>query len=73
VEIIKKIENYEREFFTGVFGYYDGKSFDSAVMIRFIEKQGQNYVYKSGGGITIDSDAKEEYQEMKDKVYVPLF
>ena len=73
VQIIKNIENYERGFFTGVFGYYDGQSFDSAVMIRFIEKQGQNYIYKSGGGITIDSDAKEEYQEMKDKVYVPLF
>jgi len=72
VEIIKEIENYDRGFFTGIFGYYDGKSFDSAVMIRFIEKQGQNYIYKSGGGITIDSNAKEEYQEMKDKVYVPV-
>jgi len=72
VEIIKEIENYERGYFTGVFGYYDGKSFDSAVMIRFIEEQGQNYIYKSGGGITIDSNAEEEYQEMKDKVYVPV-
>ncbi|HIP30725.1 MAG TPA: aminodeoxychorismate synthase component I, partial [Sulfurospirillum arcachonense] len=31
VEIIKEIENYERGFFTGIFGHYDGKSFDSAV------------------------------------------
>jgi len=29
-------------------------------------------MYKSGGGITIDSDVYAEYQEMKDKVYVPL-
>ncbi len=70
VEIIKEVENYERGFFTGVFGYYDGKSFDSAVMIRFIEKQKDGYVYKSGGGITIESDALSEYEEMKDKVYV---
>ena len=70
VEIIKKIENYERGFFTGVFGYYDGKNFDSAVMIRFVEKTADGYVYKSGGGITIESDALSEYEEMKDKVYV---
>ena len=72
VEIIKKIENYKRGFFTGVFGYYDGDSFDSAVMIRFIEKKDGGYVYKSGGGITLDSDAISEYEEMKDKVYVPM-
>ena len=70
VEIIKNIENYERGFFTGVFGHYDGKSFDSAVMIRFIEKTEDGFVYKSGGGITIESDALSEYEEMKDKVYV---
>jgi para-aminobenzoate synthetase component 1 len=70
VEIIKAIENYERGFFTGVFGYYDGNSFDSAVMIRFIEKQKDGYVYKSGGGITCDSDELAEYEEMKDKVYI---
>lgn len=70
VQIIKEIENYERGFFTGVFGYFDGQSFDSAVMIRFIEKQGENYIYKSGGGITIESDALSEYEEMKDKVYI---
>ncbi len=73
IKIIEEIEEYDRGFFSGVFGYYDGKSLDSAVMIRFIEKNGDEYFYKSGGGITIDSDAQVEYQEMKDKVYVPLF
>ena len=73
VEIINHVEGYERGFFTGIFGYYDGKSLDSAVMIRFIEKKGDDYFYKSGGGITIDSDVTQEYQEMKDKVYVPMF
>jgi para-aminobenzoate synthetase component 1 len=72
VKIIDKIENYERGFFTGVFGIYDGKSLDSAVMIRFIEKDGNGkFIYKSGGGITCDSDLEKEYQEMIDKVYIP--
>lgn len=71
LEIIKAVENYERGFFSGVFGYYDGKEFDSAVMIRFIENTPQGLVYKSGGGITLESDAESEYQEMQDKIYLP--
>jgi len=72
VEIIKSIESYERGFFTGIFGYYDGKSFDSAVMIRFIEKQNDEFYYKSGGGITTDSNELSEYKEMIDKIYLPF-
>ena len=72
VEILEEIEQYQREYFTGIFGLYDGKSLDSAVMIRFIEKNSQNeLIYKSGGGITSDSDVYKEYQEMCDKVYIP--
>ncbi len=71
-EIIKKVEGYERGFFSGVFGVYDGESLDSAVMIRFIEKTKDGLVYKSGGGITIDSSCESEYLEMCEKVYVPF-
>ena len=39
-------------------------------MIRFIEQNGDKLVYKSGGGITLDSEAQSEYQEMLDKVYI---
>ncbi|PHR55131.1 MAG: aminodeoxychorismate synthase component I [Arcobacter sp.] len=70
-EIIKETESYERDFFTGVFGYFDGEVFDSAVMIRFVEQKKNALVYKSGGGITLDSNAKDEYQEMLDKIYLP--
>ncbi len=73
VQIIKDIEKYERGFFTGVFGIFDGESLDSAVMIRFIERKGDKLYYKSGGGITLDSKAEDEYNEMKEKVYVPVF
>ena len=70
-EIIESVEGYERGYFSGVFGYYDGKSFDSGVMIRFIEKGEDGLLYKSGGGITLDSDALLEYNELQDKIYLP--
>jgi para-aminobenzoate synthetase component 1 len=71
LDIINQIEGYEREYFSGVFGVYDGKTFDSAVMIRFVQNSKDGCIYKSGGGITIDSDAKSEYDELLDKVYLP--
>ncbi len=73
VEIIKSAENYDRNFYTGVFGVFDGVNLDSAVMIRFIEQTNDGLVFKSGGGITSLSTAESEYQELKDKVYVPIY
>jgi len=72
VNIIKNIENYNRGFYSGVFGVFDGENLYSAVMIRFIEQQNSQLYYKSGGGITIDSDAFSEYSELIDKIYLPL-
>ncbi len=72
VEIIKEAEIYERGFYTGVFGYYDGYNCTSAVMIRFIEHCNDTLVYKSGGGVTIYSNPVYEYNEMIEKVYVPV-
>jgi len=72
VNIIRNIEDYERGFYTGVFGIFDGENLYSAVMIRFIEQEKEKLYYKSGGGITIDSNAKEEYKELIDKIYLPL-
>jgi len=71
LEIIESVEEYERGFFSGVFGVYDGKTLDSGVMIRFIQKSTEGYIYKSGGGITLDSEAKLEYNELQDKIYLP--
>jgi len=72
VDIIDTVENFDRDFYTGVFGVFDGESLRSGVMIRFIEKQDKKLHYKSGGGITIDSDAKSEYEELIDKIYLPF-
>lgn len=71
VEIIEEIERYQRGYFSGIFGYFDGTNLYSAVSIRFIEKTDAGLVYKSGGGITADSTTESEYQELLDKIYIP--
>lgn len=72
IEIIKDTERYSRGYFTGIFGIFDGRDLDSAVMIRFIENIDGELYFKSGGGITFMSKPELEYQEMIDKVYVPI-
>ena len=73
VEILKNIENYDRDFYTGIFGIFDGENLDSSVMIRFIEiNENGEMFYKSGGGITLDSNVELEYQELLDKIYLPF-
>jgi para-aminobenzoate synthetase component 1 len=71
VEIIEQAENYQRGFYTGIAGIFDGKNLDSCVMIRFIENIDGQFFYKSGGGITALSNPKSEYQEMISKIYLP--
>jgi len=71
LEIISASENYERGFYTGIFGVFDGENIDSGVAIRFIEKENDIFWYKSGGGITHQSNVKEEYIELINKIYIP--
>ncbi len=72
VAIIRDIEKADRGYYTGVCGVFDGKNLDSAVIIRFIEIHKGVMRFRSGGGITFLSNAKAEYNELKDKVYVPI-
>jgi para-aminobenzoate synthetase component 1 len=72
LQIIRNAEKEPRGYYTGVVGFFDGKNFDSAVMIRFIEESDGILYYRSGGGITAQSVAETEYQEAIDKVYVPV-
>ncbi|GJM33219.1 MAG: aminodeoxychorismate synthase component I [Saprospiraceae bacterium] len=72
VAIIQEAEAYNRGYYTGVFGHFDGTNLDSAVAIRFVEQQDSGLVYKSGGGITALSRVKEEYEELIQKVYLPI-
>ena len=72
LEIIENAEGYERGFYTGICGWFDGENLDSAVLIRFIEQNGDKLIFKSGGGITSQSDLQKEYEELIQKVYVPI-
>jgi para-aminobenzoate synthetase component I len=72
VSIIQEAENEKRGFYTGVFGYFDGQRLNSGVMIRFVELDNGKTFYRSGGGITTQSIAEKEYQELINKVYVPV-
>lgn len=72
LEAIRKAEKQPRGFYTGIFGYFDGTDFDSAVMIRFIEKEGDKTYFRSGGGLTIQSDVESEYNEVIEKIYLPF-
>lgn len=72
VEIIRRAECEPRGYYTGIVGISDGDSLDSGVMIRYLEREGDFLYYRSGGGITVQSDAQREYEEAIDKVYVPV-
>ncbi|ATF74866.1 aminodeoxychorismate synthase component I [Pasteurella multocida] len=72
VQIIQAAEQQPRGYYTGIFGLFDGESLQSAVAIRFIEQVGEKLIFRSGGGITILSDLEDEYQELIQKVYVPV-
>jgi len=72
IEIIRETETYDRGYYTGIFGVFDGNNLDSCVLIRFLEEGGNSLTFKSGGGITHLSDCQTEYNELIQKVYVPI-
>lgn len=71
VEIIKTNELLQRGYYTGIFGIFDGENLDSAVAIRFIENRNGVKYFRSGGGITAQSNAEDEYNELRQKIYIP--
>lgn len=73
MDIIAEAEGYDRGFYTGVAGWFDGDDMDSCVLIRFVEQEGGRFYFKAGGGITFQSDMHSEYEEMKQKIYVPIY
>ncbi len=71
VEIIRQTEIDRRGYYTGIFGIFDGENLDSAVSIRYIEKNNNKMFFRSGGGLTAYSNVDDEYQELIQKIYVP--
>ena len=75
MQIIHEAEGYDRGFYTGIMGIYDQGELNSAVMIRFIEEEEEDEdrkYFKAGGGITSKSDCRKEYEEVIQKIYLPL-
>ena len=72
VDLIRKAEGEKRGYYCGIFGYFDGTTLDSAVAIRYIEKEGEQLYFRSGSGITINSDCHYEYDEINQKIYLPF-
>ena len=72
VNLIEQAEGEPRGYYCGIFGYFDGQELDSAVLIRYIEKEGDQHFFRSGSGITINSDCKYEYDEICHKIYLPF-
>jgi para-aminobenzoate synthetase component 1 len=72
IEVILQTEQYNRGYYTGIFGVFDGFNLDSGVMIRFIEQTDSGLFFKAGGGITVKSKLMDEYNELLDKVYLPF-
>lgn len=73
VDIIREAEDYDRGFYTGVMGICHNGNMESAVMIRYIEDEGRQLAFKAGGGITACSCCKDEYEEVIQKAYVPIY
>lgn len=72
LEVIAEAETYERGYYTGIAGVFDGNTVDSCVLIRFIERIGDKFFYKSGAGITAQSVPLNEYNEIIEKIYIPI-
>lgn len=71
VKLLTSLENYKRGVYCGGIGYIVGKNhaeFNVAIRTAVL-KRGQLHYYV-GGGITVDSDVKQEYQETLDKAAV---
>lgn len=72
VDLIAEAETYQRDFYTGVMGRWDGHSLDTGVLIRFIDQTDGQLYFKAGGGVTAQSTCEAEYNEVIAKVYVPI-
>ena len=72
MELIDKYERSRRELFSGTVGYItpDG-DFDFSVIIRslFYNAATRYLSYQTGGAITYDSNAEQEWEEMRLKAW----
>jgi para-aminobenzoate synthetase component 1 len=69
MEIISELEDFSRDLYCGSSFYYSANgNFNSNILIRSFVFKDDMVSCWAGGGITIDSDWKSEYQESLDKI-----
>ncbi|MFV8835466.1 aminodeoxychorismate synthase component I [Aquisalimonas sp.] len=73
MEIIAELEPSRRGLYCGAIGYigYDG-TMDTSITIRTAVCADGVMTYRAGGGLVMDSDEAEEYQETRDKAHAFL-
>lgn len=68
MEIIDELEEHARDIYCGSIVYFSfNQKMDSNIAIRSMIHQNNILHFYSGGGLTVDSIAASEYQEIKDK------
>lgn len=70
LDVIKEAEGQKRGYYCGIAGYFDGETLDTCVLIRFIEIDNDQRYFRSGGGITANSNCEKEYEELLNKIYL---
>jgi len=69
MEIIDELEVQPRSLYCGSFGYFsDTGNTDFNILIRSLEFRDNTITCWGGGGITVDSDCAEEYEESLTKI-----
>ena len=68
MEIIDELEDFNRGVYTGSAGYigFDGNGMMNILIRTMLQKAGKLF-FQAGGGIVIDSDPREEYEESLQK------
>jgi len=67
ISYINKMENYNRSFYTGFMGLFEKNSCDIYVNIRCAKIVDDDLTIYVGGGITKDSNASDEWNEIVNK------
>ncbi|WDI79253.1 chorismate-binding protein [Candidatus Vidania fulgoroideae] len=68
MKIIKKMENFCREFYGGIIGFYKKNFFNLTIIIRTILLKKNNIFIHAASGIVKDSLINKEKKEIKNKI-----
>ena len=70
MEILRRVENRDRGLYCGSTLFVDNDRVDCSINIRTaeIDLNGDKLTYSAGGGVTVLSNARSEYEEMLLKV-----